>query len=89
MKAVRLTVGRALLKIDEAWKILSAAGSQRSSFLIAMGRRFVSALCGPGKPLFWFFCDITAESFAASTSRSCANTSKPSATKERPLRQLD
>ena len=82
-------MGRALLKIAETWKVLSAAGSQRSPFLIAMGQRFVLALYGPGERPFWFFCGITVEYFAASTSRSCANTSRPSATKERPSPQLD
>jgi len=89
VEAERLTVGSTLLKIDEAWKILSAAGLQRSPFPIVMGRSCVLGLCGRSNPQFWFFSGITAEYFAASTSRSCANTSKPSATKERPSPPLD
>jgi len=84
-----LTAREPLLKIDEAWKIPSAADLPRSPFPIAMGGTFVLALCGPGNRPFWYFSGTMDESFAASTSRSCANTSKPSGTKEQYLSQLD
>jgi hypothetical protein len=75
-----LTAREPLLKIDEAWKTPSTADSPRSLFPTAMGGTFVLALCGPDNRPFWFFCGTTGEFFAASTSRSCANTSKPSTT---------
>jgi hypothetical protein len=81
-QAESLTAREPLLKINEAWKIPSAADSPRSRFPMAMGGRFVLGLCGLGNRPFWFFCDTTGEFFAASTSRSCANTSKLSGTKE-------
>jgi hypothetical protein len=84
----RLTAQEPLPKI-EAWKIPSVADLPRSPFPIAMGGTFVLALCGPGNRPFWFFCGTTAEFFAASTSRSCANTGKPSATEEPRLPPLD
>jgi hypothetical protein len=84
-----LTAREPLLKIDEAWKIPSAADSPRSRFPIATGGTFVLALCGLGNRPFWFFCGTTAEFFAVSTSRSCANRSKPSGTKEPPWPPLD
>jgi hypothetical protein len=84
-----LTAREPLLKIDEEWKIRSTADSPKSPFPIAMGGTFVLALCGLGSRPFWFFCGTTGEFFAASMSRSCANTSKPSGRKEPLLPLLD
>jgi hypothetical protein len=84
-----LTAREPLEKADEEWKIPSTADSPKSSFPTAMGETFVLALCGPGSRPFWFSCGTTGEFFAASTSRSCANTSKPSGTTEPLLRPLD
>jgi|HubBroStandDraft_1064217.scaffolds.fasta_scaffold200590_3 hypothetical protein len=89
MEEGRLTLFVAVLKMDEAWIVRSVADSQISPFPIVMDGRFVSALYGPGKRPFWFFCGTMDEFFAASTSRSCANTSRPSATKEPHLPRLD
>ena len=82
-------MGRVLLKMDEAWKILSAASLQTSPFPIAMGGRSCLAHCGPSNRPCWFFSATMAEFFAASTPRSCANTSKSSGTKEPLLPRSD
>jgi hypothetical protein len=84
-----LTAREPLLKIDEEWKTRSTADSPKSPFPIAMGGTFVLARYGTGSRPLWFFCGTTGEFFAASTSRSCANTSKPSGRKEPLLPLLD
>jgi hypothetical protein len=85
----RLTLQAALLKIDGPWTLPKAASYRRSPFLIAMGGRFASVLCGPRNQPCWFFFGTMDESFAASTSRSCANTSRRFETEVRCLRLLD